>query len=353
MEGKALIFKYLGGVDAVPICLDTHNAEQIIQTVKLLQPSFGGINLEDIAQPACFHILDTLRTDPEMHIPVWHDDQQGTAAVILAATLNALWLVGKEIEEAKFSLIGVGAAGVATLRLLIASGAQWKNIYACDSKGLLHAERTDIAARRTEFAEKWKICQRSTPEGRRGGPAAAMRGTDVCIALSRPGPGTILPEWVRGMNEEAILFPCANPTPEIWPWEARAAGARIVGTGRSDFPNQVNNALCFPAMFRGVLDVRATTITDEMAVAAARELARFARERGITADHILPQLSEDDWEVFPHEAVAVALRAQEQGVARLNLSRTALYTMARDTIRAARDMTKYLMQQELIAPIPS
>ncbi len=351
MEGKALIFKYLGGVDAVPICLNTKDPYRIILAVKLIQPSFGGINLEDISQPKCFRVLDLLRSDPEVHIPVWHDDQQGTATVVLAGLLNALKIVGKKLQEIKVALIGVGSANVATLRLLIASGVQWGNVVACDSKGILHPEREDIKARKIEFVDKWRICLNSNAGERRGGPAEAMRGADVCIALSKPGPGTILPEWVSGMAEDAILFPCANPIPEIWPWEAKEAGARIVGTGRSDFPNQVNNSLGFPGIFRGVLDVRARTITDEMAIAAAEELARCAEERGIHEENIVPTM--DEWEVFPREAVAVALKAQEQGVARLSLSREELYDMAETKIRQAREMVQFLMEKELIPPMPA
>jgi len=351
MEGKALLFKYLGGVDAVPICLDTKDPYRIMLAVKLIQPSFGGVNLEDLSQPKCFRVLDMLRNDPEVRIPVWHDDQQGTATVLLAGLLNALKIVGKRIDEIRVSLVGSGAANVATLRLLIASGVPSGNVYVCDSQGILHPGRRDIEARKIEFVDKWRICQTTNAEGRTGGPAEAMRGTDVCIALSKPGPGTILPEWVTGMNHDAILFPAANPIPEIWPWEAKEAGARIVGTGRSDFPNQVNNSLVFPAIFRGVLDVRATTITDEMAIAAAQEVARFAEERGIHEDNILPTMEE--WEVFPREAVAVALKAQEQGVARLGLTREELYRIAADKIEGARAMVHVLMEHGVIPPVPA
>ena len=350
MEGKALIFKYLGGVDAVPICLDTKDPYRIILAVKWLQPSFGGINLEDISQPKCFRVLDMLRSDPEVKIPVWHDDQQGTATVILAGVLNALKVVGKRIEDAKVAVIGTGAANVATLRLLLASGVPFGNIIACDSRGILHPDREDIARRKIEFVDKWRICQNSNAAERRGGPPEAMRGADLCIAASKPGPGTILPEWVSGMAEDAILFACANPVPEIWPWEAKEAGARIVGTGRSDFPNQINNSLGFPGIFRGVLDVRATTITDEMAIAAARELALCAEEGGLDEEHLVPTM--DDWEVFPREAAAVGVKAQEQGVARLVLSREELLAMARQTIGQAQEMTRFMMDQGLIPPVP-
>ena len=351
MEGKALLFKYLGGVDAVPICLDTKDADDIIRTVKLIQPSFGGINLEDISQPKCFRVLDELRNDPAITIPVWHDDQQGTATVILAGVINSLKIVGKRMEDIRVAMIGAGAATVATLRLLLASGLPFGNVVVCDSTGILHAGRSDVARRKDEFVQKWRICEESNADGRRGGPAEAMRGADLCVALSKPGPGTISPEWVAGMADEAIIFPCANPVPEIWPWEAKAAGARIVGTGRSDFPNQVNNSLGFPGIFRGVLDVRARTITDEMAIAAAEELALCAAERGLDDDNILPTMT--DWEVFPREAAAVGVKAQEQGVARLTKSRDELLAVATATIRQAQEMARVLMDQGIIQPVPA
>ena len=197
---------------------------------------------------------------------------------------------------------------------------------------------------------KWHICQHSNAEGRRGGIAEAMRDTDVCIAASKPGPGTILPEWVEEMAEDAIVFALANPIPEIWPWEAKEARARIVGTGRGDFPNQINNSLVFPGVFRGVLDVRGTTITDGMAIAAAEELARCAEEQGLDEERIVPTI--EDWEVFPREAAAVGMKAQEQGVARLELSRDELLSQARQIIRQAQDMTQFLMDKGIIRPVP-
>ncbi len=350
MEGKALLFKYLGGVDAVPICLGTTDPYRIILAAKWLQPSFGGINLEDIEQPKCFRVLDMLRSDPNVDIPVWHDDQQGTATVILAGLINALKLVEKEMEDIQVALVGVGAANIATLRLLLASGVAFGNVIACDSSGILHPDREDIEARKTEYVDKWRICQQSNAGGRRGDVADAMRGADVCIAASKPGPGTIRPEWVEAMAEDAVIFACANPIPEIWPWEARDAGARIVGTGRSDFANQINNSLGFPAIFRGVLDVRASTITDGMAIAAAKALASFQRERAFDGEHLLPTMS--DWEVFPHEAAAVGIKAQEEGVARREFSYDQLLEKARETIQQAQDMTRFLMEKEIIPPVP-
>ena len=348
MEGKAILFKFLGGVDAVPIALRTKDPDTFIRTVKLLEPAFGGINLEDISQPECFRILDTLRA--EMNIPVWHDDQQGTACVILAGLVNALKIVGKRLQDARIVLFGIGAANVATYRLLKGAGAETANIIAVDSKGTLHRGRADIEARQRDFAVKWQICRETNGGNVVGGVADAMRGADVFIGASTPGPGVIRPEWVRAMARDAVVFPCANPVPEIWPWEAKEAGARIVGTGRSDFPNQINNSLVFPGIFRGVLDVRARTITDEMAIAAALEIARVAEERGLTGESIVPSM--DDWEIYPRGAVAAALKAQEQGITLLRKTREELYAEATAVIRRAREMAGVLMKEGLIAPVP-
>ena len=348
MEGKALLFKYLGGVDAVPICLDTKDRDEIIQAVKWLQPSFGGINLEDIANPKCFYILDTLRQ--EMTIPVWHDDQQGTAAVTLAGLINALKIVGKKKEEVSITLIGVGAANVAIARLLFTNGFKPENTIFVDSKGILHSGRTDLEEKQVENPYKWDLCQRTNAEKRSGKIAEALRGADVCISLSKSGPDTIKPEWVKDMAKDAILFACANPIPEIWPWEAKEAGVRIVATGRSDFPNQVNNSIGFPGIFRGTLDVKAKTITDEMCIAAAYELAKCAEDRGISEDNIIPTMGE--WEVFIREAVAVGMKAIEQGVARETPSSKELTKRAEKMIKESREATALLMKSGLIPPVP-
>ncbi|MFH1382426.1 MAG: NADP-dependent malic enzyme [Chloroflexota bacterium] len=348
MEGKALLFKYLGGVDAVPICLGTKDPEQIIQAVKWLQPSFGGINLEDIASPKCFHILDTLRREAE--IPVWHDDQQGTAAVTLAGLVNALKIVGKKKDKIKLVAIGSGAANMAILRILFADGFKPENTLVVDSKGILSTNRTDLKAQEKENPYKWDLCVKTNPEKRAGGIAEALKGADAFISLAKSGPGVILPEWVKGMAKDAIVFACANPIPEIWPWEAKEAGARVVATGRSDFPNQVNNSTGFPAIFRGALDVRAKTITDEMCIAAAYALADYAEHRGINEDNIAPAMSE--WETFIREAVAVAMKAQEQGVARIKVSRQELTQHAEKIIREAREATALLMKEGFIPPAP-
>ncbi|MEW6231848.1 MAG: NADP-dependent malic enzyme [Chloroflexota bacterium] len=349
MEGKALLFKYLGGVDAVPICLDTRDPDEIIHAVRLLQPSFGGINLEDISQPKCFKILDTLRSGM-MEIPVWHDDQQGTACVILGGLINALKIVGKPIDNIKVAIIGAGAANIASIRLFLAAGMRPEKMYVVDSKGILHPDRTDIKEQQVEFADKWRLCQTTNAEGRRGGIPEAMKGADVCVALSKPGPDTILKAWVAGMSKEPILFVCANPIPEIWPWEAKEAGARIVATGRSDFPNQVNNSLGFPGIFRGTLDVRARTITDEMCIAAANELAQTAEDHGLKDDYIAPTM--DEWEVYPREAVAVAMKAQEQGIARISATPEELMKKASAIIKRSRELTQSMMREGYIAPAP-
>ncbi len=342
MEGKALLFKYLGGVDAVPICLATTDEHDIVRAVEMLQPAFGGINLEDIAQPKCFRVLDALRAS--LAIPVWHDDQQGTATVTLAALLNALQIVGKSLASARIVLVGIGAAGFSVYRTLVAAGVDPRAIIACDSRGTLHGDRHDIARDRERFAEKWRVCSESNGEPVRGDLAEALRGADACIAFSAPD--AIRPEWLKEMARDSIVFACANPVPEIWPWDARAAGVRIIATGRSDFPNQVNNSLGFPGIFRGVLDVRARSITDGMGLAAARALAQLALERGLRDDAILPRM--DDEEVAIREAVATGLAAQQEGVA--NLSRTAeqLRTSASAAIRNARAATRALMEAGVI-----
>ncbi len=347
MEGKALLYKYLGGVDAVPIMLDTKDPDKIIETVLMLQPSFGGINLEDLSQPKCFRILDTLREKAE--IPVWHDDQQGTATVTLAGLMNALKVVGKKKEEIRIAFIGCGASNVAISRLIFAWGVDPTKCMMVDSKGILGPHRKDLEMRRHEYVDKWRLCQTTNGDLRQGGIPEAMEGADVVVALSRPGPGTIKPEWVDRMSEDAIVFACANPAPEIWPWEAQEAGARIVATGRSDFPNQVNNSLGFPGIFRGTLDVRATTITDEMCFAAANALASQIGGR-LDAEHILPNM--DDWEVFPREAAAVGMKAQEQGVARLEKSYDELFEHATQMIGRSRSMTKLMMEKGFIAEAP-
>ena len=346
MEGKALLFKYLGGVDAFPICLRTKDPEEIIRTCELIEPSFGGINLEDIEKPKSFHVLEKARE--RLKIPVWHDDQQGTATVILAGLMNAFKIVGKKPKESLITLVGAGSANLRTAYVLIRWGMKPGNIIMVDTKGTIYPGRKDII--KEEDPWKYELAQKTNAEGRRGDISEAFKGVDAVVAASKPGPGTIKKEWIATMADNSIVFACANPIPEIWPWEAAEAGARIVATGRSDFPNQVNNSLGFPAIFRGVLDVKAKTVTDDMCIAAAYELAKFAEERGIHEEDILPRMEE--WEVYPREAVACALKSIEQGVARVKPSRQELYKRAVAIIQNARESVKVLMKEGLIKPPP-
>ena len=338
MEGKALLFKYLGGVDAVPLPIRVKTADEFIAVVKAIEPAFGGINLEDIESPKCFYLLDRLRQ--ELQIPVWHDDQQGTAMATLAGLINALKLVGKKLEHVKIALIGAGAANICIARILIKAGAKPGNLILVDSKGILHPEREDMPKLKTENPWKYELAQITNEERVKGGIPEAMKGADVVIAMSRPGPGVIKKEWVAQMNKDAIVFACANPVPEIWPWEAKEAGAKIVATGRSDFPNQINNSLAFPCVFRGALDVRAKTITDEMLIAGAQELAKYAEEKGIHEDYIIPKMEE--WDVYPRVAAAVAVKAVEQGVARRSTSYQEELKTAQEIIEETRKMMETL-----------
>ena len=346
MEGKALLFKYLGGVDAFPICLKTKNQEEIIRACELIQPTFGGINLEDIQKPKCFYVLEKARE--RLQIPVWHDDQQGTATVILAGLMNAFKIVGKNPKKALITLVGAGSANLRTAYVLIRWGIKPGNIMMVDTKGVIYPGRKDIV--KDEDPWKYELSQKTNAEGRTGSITEAFKGADAVVAASKPGPDTIKKEWIKTMADNSIVFACANPIPEIWPWEAKEAGTRIVATGRSDFPNQVNNSLGFPAIFRGVLDVRAKTVTDDMCIAAAQELAKFAEERGMHEEDILPRMEE--WEVFPREAVACALKSIDEGVARIKPSKKELYDRATAIIQNARESVKVLMRQGLIKPMP-
>jgi malate dehydrogenase (oxaloacetate-decarboxylating) len=348
MEGKCMLFKHLGGVDAVPICLGTKNPEEIIQAVKWLQPSFAAINLEDISSPKCFGILDQLRAEAE--IPIFHDDQQGTATVILSGLINALRLVGKKPEEARVVLNGAGAANVACARLMFAMGINPKTAVVVDSKGILNPGRKDIEAEKDKYVHKWGFCLNTNAERRSGDLAAALKGADVLVSLAKSGPDVITKADIAGMAKDAICFVCANPIPEIWPWEAKEAGARIVATGRSDFPNQVNNSTVFPALFRGVLDVQAKTITDEMCIAAAVALADYAVEKGISEEYISPTM--DQPEAFIREAVAVGMKAQEQGVATKKLTPEQLREMATTMIQGAHDAHDALVKAGCIPTAP-
>lgn len=346
MEGKALLFKYLGGVDAFPLVINESNPDRFISIVKSLEYSFGAINLEDIESPKCFYILEKLQEI--LDIPVWHDDQQGTALVTIAALINALKIVGKNIRDVRIVLIGAGAANIAIYRYLKIIGSNPRNIIAVDSKGIIHPKREDIEYLRKTNPWKYQIAIETDPD-RGGGIEEAIDGADVVIAMSRPGPGVIKKEWISKMNRDAIVFACANPIPEIWPWEAKEAGARIVATGRSDFPNQVNNSLGFPAVFRGILTVRARKMHDEMFIAAANAIAKYTEETGLSEDRIIASMNEV--ELFIREAIAVAKKAIELGLARRIMNDSEIEYEIRETIYRVRRYMDIAIRNGLIKRI--
>ena len=335
MEGKALIFKLFGGVDAVPLPVNEHDPDKFIEIVEKISPSFGGINIEDIESPKCFYILEKLRD--RLEIPVWHDDQQGTATATLAALFGALDVVGKRIGEIRIAVIGVGAANTATIRLLMKSGASGENIIAVDSRGTIYDGRADITP---DSYKNW-IAKETNLKREKGKIKDAMKGADVVIAASKPGPEVIKQEWVKLMNDDAIIFAEANPVPEIMPEEALEAGARIVGTGRSDYPNQVNNSLVFPGLFRGVLTVRAREITDDMAIEAARALYEFAKPK-LSESYIIPKM--DEFEVHEIIAFRVASKAVEDGIARRELKDSEIRTEIENLLEKTRKKVKLISE---------
>ena len=303
MEGKCVLFKTFGGVDAFPLCVKTHDVDEFVQTVYNISGSFGGINLEDIAAPRCFEIERKLKE--KCDIPIFHDDQHGTAIITLAGLTNALKVVGKKKEEVKVVTSGAGAAAISIVKLLLSAG--YRNVTMCDRKGAIYAGREGLNWIKEEMAQVTNL------EKKAGSLADMLVGADVFIGVSAPG--TVTREMVETMNQDAIVFACANPTPEIFPDEAKAGGARVVATGRSDYPNQINNVLAFPGVFRGTFDVRASDINEEMKMAAAQALAGLISDEELTEDYIIPQAF--DSRVGPAVAAAVAQAARDSGVARL------------------------------------
>ncbi len=306
MEGKCVLFKTFGGVDAIPLCVRSKNVDEIVQTVKLLAGSFGGVNLEDISAPRCFEIEKRLREDPEVDIPVFHDDQHGTAVVCVAAAINALKLVGKKWEDISIVFSGAGAAGVAIAKLMIAMGA--KDVVMCDRKGIIYKGRTEGMN-----PSKQEIAEFSNKLNKKGSLEQALKGADLFVGVSSPG--LLTEEMVKSMNKGAIVMPMANPVPEIMPELAIEAGAAVVGTGRSDYPNQINNVLAFPGIFRGALDCRATDINDEMNMAAAKAIAGLVTDEELKSDYIIP--APFDKRVAPAVAKAVREAAVRTGVNRI------------------------------------
>ena len=305
MEGKCVLFKAFGGVNAVPLCVRSKDVDEIVNTVALLAGSFGGVNLEDISAPRCFEIERRLKE--RCDIPIFHDDQHGTAIIVAAALTNALKIVGKQLEEVRLVLSGAGAAGTAIYTLLRSLGL--RHAVLCDIRGIVYPGRPDLA----DDPALAELAELTEPELREGGLGLALRGADVFIGVSAPG--LVTQEMVRSMAPDPILFPMANPTPEIMPDLAREAGAAVVGTGRSDFPNQINNVLAFPGVFRGAFDVRASEINEEMKLAAARALAGLVGEDELSPDYIIPAAFDE--RVCPAVAAAVAQAARETGAARI------------------------------------
>lgn len=303
MEGKCVLFKSFGDVDAFPLCVKTHDVDEFVNAVYLISGSFGGINLEDISAPRCFEIERKLKE--KCDIPIFHDDQHGTAVITLAGLTNAMKLTGKKKEEVKIVTSGAGAAAIAIVKLLLSSG--YKNIVMCDRKGAIYEGREGLNWIKEEMAKETNL------EKRQGSLADMLVGADIFIGVSAPGQVTT--EMVKTMNKDAIIFACANPTPEIFPDEAKAGGAAVIATGRSDFPNQINNVLAFPGIFRGVFDCRAREINEEMKIAAAHALAELIPDDKLTADYIIPEAF--DPAVGPAVAKAVAEAARKTGVARI------------------------------------
>ena len=303
MEGKCVLFKAFADVDAFPLCVKTHDVDEFVQTVYNISGSFGGINLEDIAAPRCFEIERKLKE--KCDIPIFHDDQHGTAIITLAGLLNALKVVGKNKEDVKVVTSGAGAAAISIVRLLLSAG--FKHITMCDRKGAIYEGREGLNWIKEEMAEVTNL------EKKAGSLADALVGADVFIGVSAPG--TVTTEMVKTMNKDAIVFACANPTPEIFPDDAKAGGARIISTGRSDFPNQINNVLAFPGVFRGTFDVRASDINEEMKMAAAYALANLISDEELSEEYIIPKAF--DKRVGPAVAAAVAEAARKSGVAQL------------------------------------
>ena len=302
MEGKSILFKEFADVDAFPILVDSKDVDEIVNVVKLIAPTFGGINLEDIGAPRCFEVEEKLKK--LIDIPVFHDDQHGTAIVVLAGVINALKVVDKKLEDIKVVVNGAGAAGTAIAKLLLSSGV--KNLIACDKVGILYRGMEKIDDAKDALAEI------TNPDNIKGNLADALIGADVFVGVSAPG--ILKPEMVRAMNKDAIIFAMANPTPEIMPDEAKAAGARVIGTGRSDFPNQVNNVLAFPGIFRGALDVRAKEINEEMKLAAAYAIAGYIKDEELNENNVIPSALDKNVATKVSEAIANA--AIESGVAR-------------------------------------
>lgn len=325
MEGKSLIYKEFGGVNAIPIPVETKEVGEFVNVVKNISVTSGGIHLEDIESPFCFEVLERLQE--ELKVPVWHDDQQGTAAATLAGLINATKLADKDLKESRIVMVGAGAANIALFRILEKYGVDTGNIIVGDSKGPLYNGRDDVEIIKTTNRWKYEVMKKSNKDSITDA-GGSFEGADIVVGFSREG--GIKPEWIRKMGSKPIVFANANPNPEIYPKEAYQAGAYIVSTGRSDYPNQINNSLIFPALFRGILDSKARKIDDYTAIAAAEELAKFAQEKGLKKDYIVPNMEER--EIYPKIAAAVAEDAVKRGLSDMKESKEYFYKKAKKII---------------------
>ncbi len=346
MEGKAMLFNLLGGVNAIPLPLRVSDRDHFISVVKALEPSFGGFNLEDIESPKCFYVLKELQE--KLTIPAWHDDQLGTACIILAGLINSMRITGRKPQDTTVALVGSGAANIAAAHLLIESGFEPRNIIMVDSKGILDKERDDLDSLMFSNPWKYELALMTNGENRKGTMENAIKGTDIIVSAAKAEPGTIKNEWIGEMNKDAIVFALANPLPEIWPQDALDNGAKIVATGRGDFPNQINNSLVFPGVFRGMLDARSRGVNFRIMVKAAQEIANFVGAP--QPDRIVPSM--EDWELYPQVASTVARASVDEGLARKPDSREGYLKTAREIISANRTMIEKSMDLGFIRKLP-
>ncbi len=346
MEGKALLFNFLGGVNAVPIPINVSTREEFVQVSRAISPSLGGINLEDIESPKCFYILRELQKS--LDIPVWHDDQLGTASAILAGLLNSIKLTGRNKTDSRIILFGSGAANIASAYLLEAAGFRMSNITMVDSKGILEPERDDMDKLMIKHPWKYELAMKTNGDRLKGDPSKAFKGADIVISASKSDPTTLKPAWIRSMSSDPIVFALANPDPEIWPDKAKEAGAHIVATGRSDFPNQINNSIVFPAIFRGVLDSRSRGVNFNIMVKASEAIANYVKDP--TEEHIIPKMS--DYDLFPIVAAEVAYESVRSGLARKTNSREGFRKEAEQIISENRKSYEILFKNGLIKKLP-
>jgi malate dehydrogenase (oxaloacetate-decarboxylating) len=346
MEGKAMIFNFFGGVNAVPLPLKVSNGDEFVKVALALEPSFGGFNLEDIESPKCFFVLKELQE--KLSIPAWHDDQLGTACIILAGLINALRVTGKKIQDSTVSLVGSGAANIAAAHLMIEAGFKPENIMMVDSKGIIDSSREDVDKIMISNPWKYDLALKTNGSRRKGDIKESMKGTDIVVSAAKSEPGLIKGEWIKAMNKDPIIFALANPLPEIWPEDAKANGAKVVATGRSDFPNQINNSLVFPGIFRGVLDARSKGVNFKIMIKAAYEIADYVKDP--QPDKIVPTMG--DWELYPKVASSVARETVEEHLARKNDSKEGFYKVAREIIETNRKNYSKIIDLEIVKKLP-